>query len=53
MDSPNLIQDDAMYLRILGLAIARAFHKRQKLVQFNTIGDAADLLKRSRSIMVM
>lgn len=51
--SPNLIQDDAMYLRILGLAIARAFHKRQKLAQFNTIADAAQLLKRSQSIMVM
>lgn len=50
---PLLIDDDDMYFRVLGLAIVRAFYKRLKLPQYNTIDDAAKLLKQSRSIMVI
>ena len=50
---PDLDVPEEMFLRILGLAIIRAYHKRQKLAQFNTIDDAAILLKNSKSVMVV
>ncbi|KAK4508073.1 hypothetical protein PRZ48_001810 [Zasmidium cellare] len=48
-----LIGDDDTYFTLLGLAITRAYYKRRKLEQYNTIDDAAHLLRRSRNIMVI
>lgn len=42
-----------IFMRILGQAVMRAYHKRQKLSAYNTIDDAAALLKKSRNIMVI
>lgn len=50
---PSLPLEKAMYLRVLGLAIMRTYHKRQKLMQYNTIDDAARLLQSSHNIMVI
>ncbi|KAK4547453.1 hypothetical protein LTR36_001109 [Oleoguttula mirabilis] len=50
---PNLDLPKEVHLRILGLAILRAYHKRQKLTQYNTIDDAVDLLRKSHNIMVI
>ena len=50
---PNLDAVDEVYLDILRLAITRAYRKRPKLLQHNTIDDAARLLGRSRKIMVI
>lgn len=41
------------FLRILGQLIVRTYHKRQKLPQYNTIDDAAELLRKSNNIMVI
>lgn len=48
-----LLEDDETYFCLLGLAITRAYYKRRKLEQYNTIDDAAQLLRRSRNIMVI
>ena len=42
-----------IFMRILGHAVSRAYFKRQKLSAYNTIDDAASLLKKSRNIMVI
>ncbi|WPG99576.1 Hypothetical protein R9X50_00239400 [Acrodontium crateriforme] len=44
---------EEFYLRILGLAVVRAYNKRQKLSEFNTIDDAANLLQKCRNIMIV
>ena len=51
--NPSLEFPKEIYLRILGLAIIRAYHKRQKLTQYNNIDDAATLLRSSQNIMVI
>ncbi|KAK5120517.1 hypothetical protein LTR85_006172 [Meristemomyces frigidus] len=51
--NPNLDVPQEMYLRVLGLAIQRSYNKRQKLAQYNTIDDAAKLLRTSHNIMVI
>lgn len=38
---------------MLGAAIVRAYHKRQKLAQYNTLADAAALLQQSSNILVI
>lgn len=48
-----LADDDETYFCLLGLAITRAYYKRRKLEQYNTIDDAAQLLRTSRNIMVI
>ncbi|KAF2172271.1 hypothetical protein M409DRAFT_17505 [Zasmidium cellare ATCC 36951] len=48
-----LAGDDDTYFTLLGLAITRAYYKRRKLEQYNSIDDAAQLLRRSRNIMVI
>ncbi|KAF2771657.1 SIR2-domain-containing protein [Teratosphaeria nubilosa] len=50
---PNMIEDDDLHLRILSYAIMRAFRKRQKLPQLNTMDDAAQLLSKSKNVMVI
>jgi NAD-dependent histone deacetylase SIR2 len=50
---PELEIDDGFYLRVLSAAIVRAYHKRQKLYQYNTIDDAARLLTTCSKIMVI
>ncbi len=50
---PELAVADDVFMRILGNSIVRAHRKRQKLIQHNTIDDAAKLLRRSRKIMVL
>lgn len=47
------VEDEETFLRLLGVVVMRAFYRRQKLPQFNNIDDAAELLKRSRKIMVI
>lgn len=42
-----------MFMVILGRAIGRAYFKRQKLSQYNTIEDAAKLLRESQNIVVI
>ena len=42
-----------IFLRVLGAAIIRAYYKRRKLPQYNTIDDAAALLRNSNNIMVI
>lgn len=42
-----------IFLRVLGAAIVRAYCKRRKLLQYNTIDDAAALLRKSQNIMVI
>ena len=41
------------FLRLLTHAIIKFYHKRQKLPQYNTIDDAAILLRQSKNIMVI
>ncbi|KAI7188533.1 SIR2-domain-containing protein [Hortaea werneckii] len=50
---PGLNFDSESYLRVLSMAIVRAYQKRQKLPQYNTIDDAAELLRQSKNIMVI
>ncbi|KAK4957627.1 NAD-dependent histone deacetylase sir2 [Elasticomyces elasticus] len=50
---PELGVPDEMYAGILRLAINRAYIKRLKLSQHNTIDDAARLLRRSKKTMVI
>lgn len=42
-----------IFVRVLGAAIIRSYYKRRKLPQYNTIDDAAELLKKSSNIMVI
>ncbi|KAH7629969.1 DHS-like NAD/FAD-binding domain-containing protein [Sordaria sp. MPI-SDFR-AT-0083] len=44
--------DDA-YFSLLTLAMAREIQKRAKLMKYNTIDDAVELLKRSKNIIVL
>ena len=47
-------QPDHKYYPLLGLGITRELSKRRtKLSQYNTIGDAVDLLKKSKNIVVV
>ncbi|KXT12480.1 hypothetical protein AC579_7361 [Pseudocercospora musae] len=50
---PAVEVDDETYLRLLGLAVVRAFYKREKLSQYNTLEDAAALLQKSSKILVI
>lgn len=49
--NPNIGMNDDTYLQLLGIAVMRFFHKRQKLQQYNTIDDAANLLRQSKRII--
>jgi NAD+-dependent protein deacetylase SIR2 len=53
--NPTIYLDNGekFYLRLLGLAVVRAYQKRQKLSQYNTIDDAAALLRERSNIMVI
>lgn len=42
-----------MFVRVLGSAIVRTYYKRRKLPGYNTIDDAAELLKKCSNIMVI
>ena len=44
---------DESFLQVLGKAIVRVYHKRTKLPQYNTIDDAAALLRASSNVMVI
>jgi NAD-dependent histone deacetylase SIR2 len=50
---PELGFDDDTVARLLGVAVYRAFYRRKKLPEYNTIDDAAELLKRSQHIIVI
>nr|POE49284.1 nad-dependent protein deacetylase hst1 [Quercus suber] len=50
---PELDLDDGTYLCLLRLAIRHAFSKRSKLPQYNTLDDAARLLRSSHNIIVI
>lgn len=52
---PNLEQQigEDSFLQILGHLVKRAYSKRQKLPQYNTIDDVAELLRKSTNIMVI
>lgn len=50
---PEWLPDDAFHFLLLKKAIERASLKRQKLPQYNTIDDAAQLLRTRRNIMVI
>jgi NAD+-dependent protein deacetylase SIR2 len=42
-----------LFVRVLGTAIVRAYYKRRKLEEYNTIDDAAELLKKCSNIMII
>jgi len=44
---------ESRYFRLLTRVIATFYHKRQKLPQYNTIDDAAQLLRTSKKILVI
>lgn len=46
-------QEDDAYRSLLVLAISRELAKRAKLPQYNSVGDAVELLKRSKNIIVL
>ncbi len=46
-------QPDDAYFSLLCLAMSRELSKRAKLVKYNTIDDAVELLKTSRNIIVL
>jgi NAD-dependent histone deacetylase SIR2 len=53
---PRIFDDDEdteRYIRLLYHAIVRAYYKRRKLTQYNTIEDVAALILRSKNIMVI
>ncbi|KAI5369937.1 Putative Sirtuin family, DHS-like NAD/FAD-binding domain superfamily [Septoria linicola] len=50
---PSLAIDDELFLRLLGHAVVRTFYKRKKLQQYNTVDDAAQLVKESKNILVI
>ncbi|AEO64250.1 17b47ef5-ac06-40e1-893e-5801d4d3fa42 [Thermothielavioides terrestris] len=45
--------DDEAYYSLLSLALSRELSKRAKLVQYNTVDDAVELLKKSNNIIVL
>ncbi|KAK4109702.1 SIR2-domain-containing protein [Canariomyces notabilis] len=45
--------DDEAYYGLLSLAISRELSKRAKLLKYNTIDDAVDLLHKSKNIIVL
>jgi NAD-dependent histone deacetylase SIR2 len=45
--------DDEAYYGLLSLAISRELSKRVKLLKYNTIDDAVDLLHKSKNIIVL
>ncbi|KAK5115964.1 hypothetical protein LTR62_000420 [Meristemomyces frigidus] len=52
--NPTLaIDDDDLFLDVLQHTLQRAYKKRQKLSQYNTIDDAAKLLRTKKNIMVI
>ncbi|CAK4032838.1 related to histone deacetylase SIR2 [Lecanosticta acicola] len=53
LDPSLAVADEETFLRVLGVAVMRTFYRRQKLQNYNTIDDAAELLKRSRNITVI
>ncbi|CZT24724.1 related to histone deacetylase SIR2 [Ramularia collo-cygni] len=50
---PDLDIDEADFLKLLGCTIARTYWKRKKLPEYNTIDDAANLLKSCKNILVI
>jgi NAD+-dependent protein deacetylase SIR2 len=46
-------QQDEAYYPLLGVAISRELSKRSRLPQYQTIDDAAKLLRNSKNIMVI
>ena len=44
---------DEAYHPLLAMGISREFSRRQKLLQYNTIDDAVNLLKKSKNIIVL
>lgn len=50
---PEMNIDESSFLRLLGLSVVRAFYKRRKLPEYNSIDDAAKLLRESNKIMVI
>lgn len=50
---PTLDIEDDLFLRLLGHAVVRFFHKRQKLREYNTLDDAARLIKERKNILVI
>ncbi|KAH6976568.1 hypothetical protein EDB80DRAFT_540268, partial [Ilyonectria destructans] len=44
---------DEAYISLLSLAIARELSKRIKLVKYNSLEDAVDLIQQSKNIMVI
>lgn len=51
--APIFGDHDNRYYPLLGLAIAREINKRQKIPQYNTIDDAANLLREAKNVMVI
>lgn len=51
--SPHVDVEEDMYQRLLGLAVVRFYFKRSKLLDYNNVDDAADLLRTSRKIIVI
>lgn len=45
--------DDTAYFGLLSLALSRELSKRAKLMRYNTVDDAVDLLRRSSNIIVL
>ncbi|KAK4242748.1 SIR2-like protein [Achaetomium macrosporum] len=45
--------EDEAYYSLLSLALTRELSKRAKLLKYNTIDDAVDLLKKSKNIIVL
>ncbi|KAJ2890742.1 NAD-dependent protein deacetylase hst1 [Zalerion maritima] len=45
--------DDRQYLPVLMLAFSRELAKRAKLMRYNTIDDAANLIQKSKNIIVL
>jgi NAD-dependent histone deacetylase SIR2 len=44
---------DRAYFILLGLGVARELSKRTKLLQYNTMDDAVELLRKSKNIIVI
>jgi NAD+-dependent protein deacetylase SIR2 len=53
--APNFLDGaaDEGYFSLLSLAISRELSKRAKLTRFNTVDDAAELLKKSKNIICL
>ncbi|KAL2755930.1 hypothetical protein ACRALDRAFT_2042173 [Sodiomyces alcalophilus JCM 7366] len=52
-DENDAHANEDAYLSLLTLAISRELSKRAKLLQYNTLDDAVNLLRTSRNIMVI